>query len=216
MTLKLPDTGAEVLADGRRMVPSAARNAEPILQALQGLGLRGRLLEIASGSGLHAAHMAGPLGLLWQPTEVEPANFASITAWSATTDAAIQPPIHLDATEAGWAARLGAWDAVLLVNLLHLIPEPAAATLLAELGTALAPGGTACLYGPFLRDGLATSPGDAAFDASLRAQDAAIGYKDLAWVTGQLGKAGLSCDVLPMPANNLLLVVRHSSAPERL
>ena len=34
MTLKLPDTGAEVLADGRRMVPSAARNAEPILQAL--------------------------------------------------------------------------------------------------------------------------------------------------------------------------------------
>jgi hypothetical protein len=216
MTLKLPDSGADTLPDGRRMVPSAARNAEPILQALQGLGLRGRLLEIASGSGLHAAQMAGPLGLIWQPTEVEPANFASITAWSATTDAAIQPPIHLDATEAGWAARLGAWDAVLLVNLLHLIPEPAASTLLAELGTALAPGGTACLYGPFLREGLATSPGDAAFDASLRAQDPAIGYKDLAWVMGQLGKAGLSCDVLPMPANNLLLVVRHSPAPARV
>jgi len=216
MTLKLPDSGADTLPDGRRMVPSAARNAEPILQALQGLGLRGRLLEIASGSGLHAAQMAGPLGLIWQPTEVEPANFASITAWSATTDAAIQPPIHLDATEAGWAARLGAWDAVLLVNLLHLIPEPAASTLLAELGTALAPGGTACLYGPFLREGLATSPGDAAFDASLRAQDPAIGYKDLAWVMGQLGKAGLSCDILPMPANNLLLVVRHSPAPARV
>jgi hypothetical protein len=216
MTLKLPDTGAEVLADGRRMVPSAARNAEPILQALQGLGLSGRLLEIASGAGLHAAQMAGPLGLIWQPTDVEPGNFASIRAWAATSEAAIQPPIHLDATEAGWAARLGVWDAVLLVNLLHLIPERAAATLLGELGAALAPGGTACLYGPFLRDGQATSPGDAAFDASLRAQDAAIGYKDLAWVTGQLGKAGLSCDVLPMPANNLLLVVRHSPAPAHL
>jgi SAM-dependent methyltransferase len=216
MTLKLPDTGAEVLADGRRMVPSAARNAEPILQVLQGLGLRGRLLEIASGAGLHAAQMAGPLGLLWQPTDVEQGNFASITAWAATSVAAIQPPIHLDATEAGWAARMGVWDAVLLVNLLHLISERAAATLLAELGAALAPGGTACLYGPFLRDGQATSPGDAAFDASLRAQDAAIGYKDLAWVTGQLAKAGLSCDVLPMPANNVLLVVRHSNAPARL
>lgn len=102
------------------------------------------------------------------------------------------------------------------MNLLHLIPERAAATLLAELGAALAPGGTACLYGPFLRDGLATSAGDAAFDASLRAQDPAIGYKDLAWVMGQLGKAGLSCDVLPMPANNLLLVVRHSHAPARV
>jgi hypothetical protein len=216
MTLKLPDTGAEVLADGRRMVPSAARNAGPILEALQGLGLKGRLLEIASGSGLHAAQMAGPLGLIWQPTDVEPANFASITAWAGTSAAAIQQPIRLDATEAGWAARLGVWDAILLVNLLHLISTPAAAALLAELGAALGPGGTACLYGPFLRDGQATSPGDAAFDASLRAQDAAIGYKDLAWVTGQLGKAGLSCDVLPMPANNLLLVVRHSPAPERL
>jgi SAM-dependent methyltransferase len=215
MTLKLPDTGAEVLADGRRMVPSAARNAGPILQALQGLGLKGRLLEIASGSGLHAAQMAGPLGLIWQPTDVEPANFASIRAWAATSAAAIQPPIRLDATEAGWAARLGVWDAILLVNLLHLISTPAAAALLAELGAALGPGGTACLYGPFLRDGQATSPGDAAFDASLRAQDAAIGYKDLAWVTGQLAKAGLSSDILPMPANNLLLVVRHSNALAR-
>lgn len=96
---------------------------------------------------------------------------------------------------------------------MHLIPEHAATTLLVELGAVLAPGGTACLYGPFLRDGQATSAGDAAFDASLRAQDAAIGYKDLAWVMGQLGKAGMACDVLPMPANNLLLVVQHSPAP---
>ncbi len=73
---------------------------------------------------------------------------------------------------------------MLLVNLLHLIPAPAAETLLAEVALALAPGGTFCLYGPFLRDGQPTSPGDAAFDASLRAQDPTIGYKDLAWVMG--------------------------------
>lgn len=210
MTLKLPDSGADTLPDGRRMVPSAMRNAEPILQELQRLGLRGRLLEIASGSGLHAAQMAGPLGLIWQPTDVEPANFASIAAWSAATDAAILPPLLLDATQPGWAARLGTWDAILLVNLLHLIPEPAAATLLAELGAALAPGGTACLYGPFLRDGQPTSEGDAAFDASLRAQNPAIGYKDLAWVIAELAKAGLTTGIKAMPANNLLLVLRHS------
>ncbi len=206
MTLKLPDTGAEVLPDGRRMVPSAMRNAGPILQALQGLGLRGRLLEIASGSGLHAAQMAGPLGLIWQPTEVEPANFASILAWSATVEAAIEPPLLLDATEPGWAARLGVWDAILLVNLLHLIPTPAAELLLCEIPLALAPGGRACLYGPFLRDGLATSPGDAAFDASLRAQDPAIGYKDLGWVMARLGAGGLTVETREMPANNLLLI----------
>lgn len=209
MTLRLPDTGADVLPDGRRMAPSADRNAAPILEVLQGLGLTGRLLEIASGAGLHAARMAGPLGLIWQPTDVDPANFASIRAWSATSAAAILPPVLLDATQPGWAGTTGRWDAILLVNLLHLIPAAAVETLLAELAHALAPQGTACLYGPFLRDGQPTSPGDAAFDASLRAQDPAIGYKDLAWVTGLLSAAGLVVDVVPMPANNLMLIARH-------
>lgn len=212
MSLRLPDSGAETLPDGRRLTASAARNAGPILQVLQGLDLKGRLLEIASGAGLHAAHMAGVLGLEWQPTDVEEANFDSIRAWSATTDADIRPPLHLDATRLGWAARMGGWDAILLVNLLHLIPAPAAETLLAELPRALAPHGTACLYGPFLRGGLPISDGDAGFDASLRAQDPAIGYKDLDWVQERLAAAGLAVRVLPMPANNLMLIARHSNS----
>ncbi len=214
MRLTLPDTGAEVFADGRRMVPSAARNAGPILQVLQGLGLKGRLLEIASGAGFHAAHMAAPLGLIWQPTDVDAANFASINAWAATAGpktagTEVLPPLLLDATQPGWAARVGVWDAVLLVNLLHLISAPAAEVLLAELPHALAPGGTACLYGPFLRGGRATSTGDAAFDASLRAQDPSIGYKDLDWVLTRLTASGLRVEIREMPANNLMLIARQ-------
>jgi SAM-dependent methyltransferase len=208
MALKLPDTGAEVLPDGRRMVPSAARNAGPILDVLMGLGLKGRLLEIASGSGLHAAEMAGKLALDWQPTDVDPANLSSIRAWAAHSGGAIRDPILLDATSQGWSTQLGQWDAVLLVNLLHLIPAPAAETLLAEVAIALAPAGTFCLYGPFLRDGQPTSPGDAAFDASLRAQDPTIGYKDLEWVMDHLSRHGLTAEVTAMPANNLMLLAR--------
>ena len=153
--------------------------------------------------------MAGPLGLDWQPTDVEESNFISIRAWSATSDAQIRPPLLLDATSPGWARGLGHWDAILLVNLLHLIPTPSARTLLAEVAQALVPGGTFCLYGPFLRDGQATSPGDQAFDASLRSQDPSIGYKDLEWVTGQLGEHGLITRIIEMPANNLMLVARR-------
>ncbi|HMS94385.1 MAG TPA: DUF938 domain-containing protein [Tabrizicola sp.] len=209
MALKLPDTGAETLPDGRRMVPSAARNARPILDVLSGLGLKGRLLEIASGSGLHAAEMAGKLALDWQPTDVEPKNFASIQAWATQARGEIRAPILLDATLSGWAARMGQWDAILLVNLLHLIPTPAAETLLAEVALALSPNGTFCLYGPFLRDGQPTSPGDAAFDASLRSQDPLIGYKDLTWVLDHLTRHGLTTDVRTMPANNLMLLARR-------
>ena len=210
MTLRLPDTGAEVLADGRRMVPSAARNAAAILQVLQDEApAQGRLLEIASGSGLHAALFAAALpGLDWQPTDADIGNFASIRAWAATSTGRIAPPLHLDAAQPGWAADWPQLSAVLLVNLLHLITQDSAAVVLREIARALAPEGIAFIYGPFLRDGQATSPGDAAFDVSLRAQDSRIGYKDLAWVISGLQAAGLTVQPRGMPANNLMLVCR--------
>ena len=92
------------------------------------------------------------------------------------------------------------------MNLLHLVPEAGAGVLIAEAAQALAPGGRLAVYGPFLRQGRATSPGDAAFDADLRAQDARLGYKDLGWVMTRMGRAGLGVEVVPMPANNLMLI----------
>jgi SAM-dependent methyltransferase len=208
--MRLPDSGAEVLADGRRLPASAQRNAAPILQVLQGFDLRGSLLEIASGSGLHAGYMAPQLQVDWQPSDVDPGNMASIRAWAQGVTQ-VRPPLLLDATQPGWHRQMPPQDAVLLVNLLHLIPEAAAATVLAEVAACLAPAGRAFLYGPFLRDGLPTSEGDAAFDASLRAQDPAIGYKDLAWVLDRLAKSGLQTEVRAMPANNLMLIAQTYS-----
>ncbi|TKA94591.1 DUF938 domain-containing protein, partial [Cereibacter changlensis] len=189
---------------------SAERNAEPILALLQAEGLSGRLLELASGTGQHAARFAAALPRLdWQPSDLEPANLVSIEAWRAQAKVAnLRPPVLLDAARPGWSTEWQGLDAILLVNLLHLIPTPAAATVLAEAAHALSPGGKLLLYGPFLRDGKTTSEGDAAFDANLRAQDAAIGYKDLAWVTRHLAEAGLAARVREMPANNLMLVAR--------
>ncbi len=203
--LRLPDTGAETLPDGRRIVPSAQRNAPAILRALQGYDLQGVMLEIASGSGLHAAQIAPHFPRLsWQPTDIDAGNIASIRAWTAGI-ATVLPPQIMDATQEGWHEMQAPQDAILLVNLLHLIPKAGAETLLREMAAALAPQGRAFIYGPFLRNGQTTSAGDAVFDASLRAQDARLGYKDRAWVTGVLHDLGLSCTVTDMPANNLLI-----------
>ncbi len=202
MSLRLPDSGAEVSADGRRHAPSAERNAGPILAVLRRvIGPGARVLELASGTGQHAAAFAPALRADWQPSDVEAGNFASITAWSGGV---ARPPVRLDACLPGWGRA--EWDAVLAVNLLHLVPVEGARVLLAEAARALRPGGRLCLYGPFLRGGRATSDGDATFDASLRAQDPRLGYKDLGWVMAALGAEGLGVEVVPMPANNLMLI----------
>ncbi len=211
MTLRLPDSGAEITPDGRRIAPSAERNAAPILALLQAeLPKTGRLLEIASGTGQHAATFAPALpGIEWQPTDVNPDNLASITAWRAFSGTAnLHAPLVLDAAAQGWSAAHGKWDAILIVNLLHLISTPAAATVLRESAASLQAGGMLLIYGPFLRDGQPTSDGDARFDASLRADNPANGYKDLRWVTDQLAVAGLSQHAQTMPANNLMLVAK--------
>ena len=210
MSLRLPDSGAGTLPDGRRVAPSATRNGDAIRDVLRALAPQtGRALELASGTGQHAAVLAPALpGLHWQPTDRDPGNLGSINAWAAWAGAAnLRPAAVLDAGAPGWGVAHGPCALVLAVNLLHLVPETVAHTVIAEAAQALAPGGLLAIYGPFLRDGRTTSEGDAAFHASLRAQDPAIGYKDAAVVQGWMTAAGLAPRPLVlMPANNLFLL----------
>lgn len=213
--LNLPDSASTATAgeDGRLYAPSSDRNAGPILALLKHHGpAEGRALELAAGTGQHAAHFAAALpGLHWQPTDIDPARRQSIDAWAETVKAPnLQKAIELDATAPGWGAQHAGQDLVLLVNLLHLVSTPEAQTLIAEAAQALAPGGRLILYGPFLRDGAATSDGDASFHAALTAQDPEIGYKDDFDVIDWLHDAWLELvDVVEMPANNLALIAKR-------
>ncbi len=209
MTLRLPDSGADISIDGRRHAPSALRNQEAILNVLRTEApVKGKLLEIASGTGQHAAAGAAALpSVIWQPSDANPDNLTSITAWAShDPQPNLRPPVVLDASLPGWAKDWPAQEVVLIINLLHLISPAVAAAILSQSAHALGSGGKLMVYGPFLRNGKTTSDGDAAFDASLRAQDASIGYKDLAWVQRQFEKADLAMRVIEMPANNLMLI----------
>jgi SAM-dependent methyltransferase len=213
--LNLPDSAsvARPGEGGKLCAPSAERNAGPICDLVERYGPpRGRALELASGTGQHAVALAHRLpDLDWQPTEIDEDRRASIRAWAAEAGLPnLRDPVALDAATPGWAAAQGPADLILLVNLLHLIPEAEARTIVAEAGRALAPGGTFILYGPFMRGGELTSEGDRTFHASLKAQDPAIGYKDDFDVADWLHAAGLSLTALvEMPANNLAFVARR-------
>ncbi len=195
--------------DACRSAPAALRNRDAITRELARLApARGRALEIASGSGEHVVRFASALpGLRWYPTDPDPAQRASIAAWIAAEGAAnVEAPRALDVSQPGWARDEAPADLVVAVNLLHLITQPAMQAALKGIAELLAPGGIAVLYGPFLRDGEATSDGDAAFHAELTSRGTGIGYKDVVDVVATAVRQGLShVETVRMPANNLLL-----------
>lgn len=197
-------------ADPRRSAPAALRNRGPIADELvRAAPARGRALEIASGSGEHVVHFAARMpGLHWHPTDPEPGQRASIAAWCAEAGLTnIDPPRDLDVSRPGWQDAEPPADLIVMINLLHLISDAGTEAALAGVADALRPRGLVAIYGPFLRDGETTSPGDAAFDAELRARDPAIGYKDVTGVVARLHRAGLTHrETVSMPANNLLLI----------
>lgn len=198
--------------DARAHSPAAERNRAPILAELQRvLPARGLMLEIASGTGQHAAHFAAGLpGWTWQPTDAETRSLASIAAWCDGL-ANVQPAAVLDVMAASWPAAPAQVDAIYCANMLHIAPWPCCAALMQGAARHLAPSGLLVLYGPYLVDGEPTAPGNLAFDADLRRRDPAWGVRRLGDVLRQAEAAGLRLrERVAMPANNLLLVLSRA------
>jgi hypothetical protein len=190
---------------------AAERNRGPILTELQRLlPARGVALEIASGSGQHAAHFAAALpAWQWQPSDADPAALASIDAWCAGI-ATVRPALALDVTEPAWRGVPAALDAIFCANLLHIAPWPTCAALMQGAGRHLVPHGLLLLYGPYLVDGEPTAASNLAFDADLRVRNSAWGLRQLADVVEEAGAARLALrERVAMPANNMLLVLER-------
>ena len=198
--------------DARQFSPSAARNCGPILDALRPcLPSAGLVLEVASGSGEHCAHLAAALpGLTFQPTDPDADALASINAWCGGLPN-VRPALALDAAAAEWP--VAAAYAVLCVNMIHIAPWAAAGGLVAGAARVLPRGGVLALYGPYLRGGRHTGPGNVAFDADLRARNPAWGVRGLEDVAALAAGAGFGApEVVSMPADNLVVVFRHAGA----
>jgi SAM-dependent methyltransferase len=192
--------------------PAAERNKQPILEVLQKeLPPRGRVLEIASGTGQHVAHFAAGLpGLDWQPTEPGADDRATIAARiTAAGLENVRPAIALDVRDDPWPV-VGSFDAIVCINMIHIAPWPATAMLMAGAARHLATGGKLYLYGPFLENGTAVQS-NLDFDEWLKRRDPASGLRELAEVI--LAAKARSLDtprVYPMPSNNLSVVFRKT------
>ncbi len=198
------------MSDLRRSAPHVARNAEPIVHVLRSiLPDRGLVLEVASGTGEHAVHFARAFPkLLFQPSDPEAAALRSIEAWRAEAGLFnLLPPIPLDARAAEWP--LATADAILCINMVHISPWTATAGLMRGAGRLLGAGAPIYLYGAYRQAGVETAPSNIAFDQSLRERNPDWGLRELEDVVEEAAKHGFQLDtVVPMPANNLSVVLR--------
>ena len=194
--------------------PAADRNKEAILAVLrQVLGARGRALEIASGTGQHAAWFAAALkDWDWQPSEADPSMLPVIASRFAQSGLSnVRPPVLLDVASAQWpstdAPFTQPFDAIYCANMLHIAPPQACNALMQGAARHLVGGGKLITYGPYLEEGVRPAESNEAFDASLRARNPSWGIRRLADVAQEAGRAGLVLrQRLEMPANNLVLV----------
>jgi SAM-dependent methyltransferase len=200
-------------AGQRRSAPAALRNREYIAGVLrEWLPERGLVLELASGTGEHVTYFAQEFPQLeWQPSDIHPDALLSIAAWRDQAGLPnLRPPLVIDTSASDWPIDRA--DAVLSINMVHISPWAAALGLLNGGARLLRPGGPLILYGPWLKDDIATTESNLAFDRDLKARDAAWGLRRVEDFAAAAEERGLVLEgTRAMPANNLMLLLR----PER-
>lgn len=197
--------------NARRSAPAALRNREPIAQVLgEWLPASGFVLEVASGTGEHAAFFAQRFpDLEWQPSDIHPAAIRSIRAWRDWARLPnLREPIPIDSAAEDWPAEKA--DAVLNINMAHISPWRASLGLIRGASRLLGPGAPLILYGPWLKNDIPTAPSNLAFDADLRSRDPQWGLRQVEDFEAEAAREGFEfSDWRPMPANNLMLLFRR-------
>ena len=198
-------------ADLRWHSAAAERNKGPIAVELQRLlPAQGLLLEIACGTGQHAAHCAAVMpAWRWQPTDADPGALASVGAWCEGLPNVL-PPLALDVMAGVWPGAPAAVDAIFCANMIHIAPWPVCEGLMSGAARHLAPQRLLVMYGPYVEAGVATAPSNLAFDADLRRRNPAWGLRHLDQVLELARGVGLELHQrLAMPSNTMLLALKR-------
>lgn len=204
------------------------RNRGPILEVLRDwFAGRRHVLEVGSGTGQHAVHLAeGMPWLQWQASDHADA-LPGIRMWLdeaalpntpppfalqavATPSPHLAPsPVPLPVASEGATCR---YDAVFTANTLHIMGWDDVQALFTALPTVLADDAVVAVYGPFNIGGAFTSDSNRDFDAMLRARDPRSGLRDLEAVEALAAGVGLRLAAhVPMPANNRMLAFRRGT-----
>ena len=206
--------------DGRKYAPATQRNREPILKVLlEVLPPTGTILEIASGTGEHAAYFAPNLKpRKWIPSDTNSSLRQSIAACVKHSKSEnLYQPLDIDASQPIWQvekeilSEISDISAIVNINMIHISPWSVCLGLMAAAGRILSQGDILYLYGPYKQGGEHTAPSNAAFNEYLQEQNPEWGIRNLEDVVELASTHNLTLQkTYPMPANNLSVVFKHS------
>lgn len=195
------------------MSPAAQRNKGPIAEILKQYLLQPespeqkpfRVLEVASGSGVHVCHFGALFPhVTWQPSELEPAMVQISGAGKNVLD-----PLEIDISRPlSDKIASSTFDLVLNVNMTHISPFSCTEGLFSAAGQVLlAPEGRLVVYGPYSEDGVLCPESNVNFDQMLRSQNPDWGIRDRAQLVSEGQNNGLELEAIhEMPANNKMYV----------
>ena len=177
---------------------SSAAMRDQIRSILDGsLPRQGLVLEIASGTGEDAVHMARSFPFVaWQPTEIDSVALASIEA--AREAAGLQNllrPIAMDVTSTPWPIAKA--DAIVAIDFTHSVPWESTEALFERAAHTLAPGAALHLFGPIRFFGKYTTRAVADQDLKMQARDPKLGMRDISALIRLASRTGFG---MPEPA----------------
>ncbi len=194
----------------KRVAPSSLRNCGPIgAQMKPLLPVSAHVLEIASGTGQHGAHMCELRpDIKWQYTDVDDEAISSQAAYVDDFPKQLMPPVKVDVTVDAWWQEFTSVNAIYCANMIHIAPWAAALGLARGAGQMLENIDLLCLYGPFLHES-ESAPSNLSFDENLKSRNPEWGVRNLASVKHIFADEGLGLSsTIEMPRDNYLLVFK--------
>ncbi len=166
----------------KRFAQACDRNQAPILAVLKEvLPNRGKVLEIGSGTGQHAAYFSHFLpNLTWQPSDLADA-LPSIEAWRKESCVPnLNSPIVIDLL--GNNEDLSRVDAIVCINVVHIVAWTGVERLFSIAANILEFKGVLYFYGPYCYPDRTLEPSNVAFDRWLKEHNPVSGIRDYAAV----------------------------------
>ena len=187
---------------------AADRNKEPILNVLKDyITNSGRLLEIGSGTGQHAVHMATNFPQIEWVASDQPIYHDDLKAcFKQAKLPNLHGPEKLTIGEDDFPGKKP-FNYAYSANTLHIMSWKECKTLFKLLGKRLREGSLVFFYGPFNYEGDFTSDSNRSFDQMLKARDPKSGIRNYEDVLSAMNKAGFKIlNDVDMPANNRTLI----------